>query len=75
MSYDLYAIATEIDPKVVTQTEDVYATVELHGKFTRGMMVVDWRRKLRKSSNITLIKEIDNDKTRPMFEQMLNHKQ
>lgn len=70
-SCDLNAMATVVNPGIVKATEDVYATVELHGKFTRGMMVVDWRGILEKPPNVTVIREIDTESTRPMFESML----
>lgn len=70
-SCDLNAIATVIDPKIITVTKDVFATVELHGKYTRGMMVVDWRGSLGKSSNVTLVEKIDTSRARLMFEDML----
>lgn len=70
-SCDLNAIATVIDPKIILETKDVFATVELHGKYTQGMMVVDWRGSLGKSPNVTLVNEIDTSRARPMFENML----
>ncbi|XP_060573667.1 nucleoside hydrolase-like isoform X3 [Ruditapes philippinarum] len=70
-SCDLNAIATVINPKIIQETKDVFATVELHGKYTRGMMVVDWRGSLKKSPNVTLVEKIDTSLARPMFENML----
>lgn len=70
-SCDLNAMLTVIDPTVITETEDVFATVELHGKYTRGMMVVDWRGRLGNKPNVTLVKAIDTSKARPYFESML----
>ncbi|XP_053397601.1 uncharacterized protein LOC123552077 isoform X2 [Mercenaria mercenaria] len=70
-SCDLNAIATVINPKIILETKDVFATVELHGKYTRGMMVVDWRGSLGKSPNVTLVDKIDTRLARPLFEHML----
>ncbi|XP_052811441.1 inosine-uridine preferring nucleoside hydrolase-like isoform X2 [Mya arenaria] len=70
-SCDLSAMATVIDPEVIAETQEVYATVELAGNYTRGMMVVDWNGRLGKSTNLTLVKEFNPGKARPHFERML----
>ncbi|KAL4233060.1 hypothetical protein ACF0H5_007746 [Mactra antiquata] len=70
-SCDLNAMATVVDPSVITSTQDVFATVELNGTYTRGMMVVDWRNSLKKSPNVTLINSVNTDMTRKMFEDMI----
>lgn len=70
-SCDLNAMAVAVDPNIVTGSEDVYATVELHGTHTRGMMVIDWGGVLSKKPNVTLINSIDTGKTRMMFENMV----
>jgi len=60
-----------VDKSLVLETEEVFATVELHGKYTRGMMVVDWRNTLGKQPNVTLVHALDTIKARPYFEKML----
>ena len=65
------AMAMVVDPDVITSTQDVYATVELHGTHTRGMMVVDWRNHLGKQPNVTIINAVDTDRSRVLFENMV----
>lgn len=59
---DEYLAACMVQPAdVVMETKDVYATVELGGKFTYGQMVVDWHRFLGKDPNITIVTKIDKN--------------
>ncbi|XP_069120698.1 nucleoside hydrolase-like [Argopecten irradians] len=71
-----YTLADEIlaacmlrPAEVIRETEHVYATVELEGKFTYGQMVVDWHSMLKKDPNITIVTEIDKN---ALFSILLN---
>ena len=44
---------------VIIKSVHVYATVELKGELTCGQMVVDWRGKLNKEKNVTIVTEMD----------------
>lgn len=70
-SCDLNAMVTVIDPAIVKDTTDVYVTVELNGKYTRGMMVVDWNGILGKTANVMLVNEIDTERARKWFDAMI----
>ena len=70
-SCDLCAMATVVRGDIVMETQSVYATVELHGTYTRGMMVVDWREDLGKEPNVTLVKRVDTEKAGVLFDEML----
>ncbi|KAH3728635.1 hypothetical protein DPMN_054594 [Dreissena polymorpha] len=70
-SCDLNAMLTVVDPSLVSSTSDVYATVELAGKYTRGMMVVDWDGLIGKKANITLVNAINTKLAQPLLEDML----
>ncbi|XP_046376259.2 inosine-uridine preferring nucleoside hydrolase-like isoform X2 [Haliotis rufescens] len=56
---DEVAAACAIDNKVITKSDHVYASVELHGHLTRGQMVVDWGMRLGKKPNVQIVKELD----------------
>ena len=64
-------MATIVNPSLITDTEEVYATVELDGKYTRGMMVVDWGGRLERPCNLTLVKKLDTRLARELFENMV----
>ena len=70
-SCDLNAMVTIVDPEVVTETTEVFATVELQGKYTRGMMVVDWHNRLGKNPNVKLIRQLDTTKAKVHFDSMV----
>lgn len=40
---DACAVSWWIDPEIITKSLSVHVDVELHGEFTRGMTVCDWR--------------------------------
>ena len=66
-SCDMSAMATAIDPDTVLDAVDVFATVEVKGQFTRGMMVADWRGILEKNKNVKVVKKIDTLRARELF--------
>ena len=59
---DEVLMAATLNHDVITQTVDVYATVEVKGQYTWGQMVVDWGSVLKKQNNMTLVTEIDHSK-------------
>ncbi|XP_071320332.1 inosine-uridine preferring nucleoside hydrolase-like [Trachinotus anak] len=66
-SCDTYALAAAIDDTLVTESEEVAVTVELEGNYTRGMMVLDYLHRLKKTHKAVILKKIDLEK----FKQML----
>jgi inosine-uridine nucleoside N-ribohydrolase len=58
MFSDDIAVAIYLNPKVITRSVDVSATVELHGSHTRGEMVVDWINR-DKAKNVKIIIQYD----------------
>jgi inosine-uridine nucleoside N-ribohydrolase len=44
---------------VIKNSVHVYATVETKGQYTYGQMVVDWRGRLQKDPNVTIVTELD----------------
>ncbi|XP_022625589.1 inosine-uridine preferring nucleoside hydrolase-like [Seriola dumerili] len=66
-SCDTYAIAAAIDHTIITESEEVAVTVELEGKYTRGMMVLDYIEQMKKKQKAVIIKKVDLEK----FKQML----
>jgi len=44
---------------VIKNSEDVYATVETKGEFTSGQVVVDWNGMMKRSPNVTIVRDMD----------------
>nr|XP_022335561.1 inosine-uridine preferring nucleoside hydrolase-like isoform X3 [Crassostrea virginica]XP_022335562.1 inosine-uridine preferring nucleoside hydrolase-like isoform X3 [Crassostrea virginica]XP_022335563.1 inosine-uridine preferring nucleoside hydrolase-like isoform X3 [Crassostrea virginica] len=57
MLCDPTAVAIALHETIVTKSRDVFATVELHGRLSRGQMISNNRHK----PNVTLAQEIDTD--------------
>ncbi|KAL3856548.1 hypothetical protein ACJMK2_011286 [Sinanodonta woodiana] len=70
-SCDLTAMAVAVDKSVAIGTESVYATVELSGTLTRGQMVVDWKGFLGKKPNVILVKKVNVERARQMYDEMI----
>ncbi|XP_074520912.1 inosine-uridine preferring nucleoside hydrolase-like [Halichoeres trimaculatus] len=56
---DCYAMAAAIDESLVLETDEVAVTVELQGKYTRGMMVLDYIEVLKKERKAIILKKVD----------------
>ena len=56
---DEIAMAAAIDNAVVEKSQDVYATVELDGTLSRGLMIVDWTGMMKKSKNIRVVQALN----------------
>ncbi|XP_028323022.1 inosine-uridine preferring nucleoside hydrolase-like [Gouania willdenowi] len=66
-SCDTYAAAAAIDDAFITESDEVAVTVELEGKFTRGMMVVDYMEVLKKKHKAFIMKTVDLERMKQMF--------
>ena len=64
-------MATVVEPGIITEIDHVYATVEIKGQFTRGMMVCDWRGIFNKDKNVIVIKKIDTTTVRELFDRIV----
>ena len=64
------AMATVVDPGIITENVHIYVTVETKGQFTRGMMVCDWRGIFNRDKNVTIVKRIDTTKARELFDRI-----
>lgn len=67
VSPEVFAVATVIDSTIILEKEKVYATVELKGEYSRGLMVVDRRGYLNKPANVCVVKNMDLGKTQALF--------
>ncbi|CAL1534843.1 unnamed protein product [Lymnaea stagnalis] len=67
VSPEVFAVATVIDSTIILEKEKVYATVELKGEHSRGLMVVDRRGYLNKPANVCVVKNMDLGKTQALF--------
>ena len=56
---DSLAMAVAVKPEIVKRATSVYATIEAHGKFTSGQMVIDWRGVLQKEPNVKIVDDVD----------------
>ncbi|XP_062236956.1 inosine-uridine preferring nucleoside hydrolase-like [Platichthys flesus] len=66
-SCDSYAMAAAIDDTFITESEEVAVTVELAGKYTRGMMVLDYMELLKKKHKAVIMQNVDLEKFKQMF--------
>ena len=64
---DELGMAAFLNSDVIKTSVDVYATVEISGKYTRGQMVVDWTNLMKKDSNVTIVTDVHDD----VFHQLL----
>ncbi len=68
---DPLAVALSLDHRVALEVVPRFCTVELHGTYTRGQMVVDWKGALGRPPNVHLVGRIDDDIVRTMLEKMI----
>ncbi|KAI8782437.1 inosine-uridine preferring nucleoside hydrolase isoform X2 [Biomphalaria glabrata] len=67
VSPEVFAVSMMIDSTIVLEKDQVFATVELKGDYTRGQMVVDKRGFLNKPANVFIVKNMDLGKTQALF--------
>lgn len=67
ISCDSYAMAAAIDDAFIVESDHKAVTVELTGKHTRGMMVVDHLDILKTTHKAYIMKKVDLEK----FKQLL----
>lgn len=64
---DPTVVAIALQETIVTKSRDVFATVELHGRLSRGQMVSDSRNLQKTPPNVKQALEIDRDLMMEMF--------
>ncbi|KAG8586752.1 hypothetical protein GDO81_005473 [Engystomops pustulosus] len=57
VSYDSYAMAAVIEENIITEYEKCAVSVELHGRYARGMLVLDTDNKWKKEHKAILMKK------------------
>lgn len=67
ISCDSYALAAAIDDKFILESDEVPVTVELSGKYTRGMMAMDTLDILKKTHKAKIMKKVDLEKFKKML--------
>ncbi|XP_078078997.1 nucleoside hydrolase-like [Mustelus asterias] len=67
VSCDSYAVAAVIDESVVTEHAQYGVSVELHGKMTRGMMVLDTLDLLKLKHKVTVFLKCDMEKYKQLL--------
>lgn len=68
---DEYAATVLVCPDVVLKQENVFASVEVQGQYTRGEMVIDWRNILNKRKNVFIVTEMDEEKCKSIYKKSL----
>ncbi|KAE8597725.1 hypothetical protein XENTR_v10016578 [Xenopus tropicalis] len=68
VSCDSYAMAAAIDESTVTNVIECGVTVEMCGKFTRGMMVLDLIDSLKKQNKALIMNGCDMEKFKALME-------
>jgi inosine-uridine nucleoside N-ribohydrolase len=64
-------MAVALDRSVILESVRMFAVVELNGSNTRGMLVADWRNRLCKPPNVTLVKKTDREKAFALWRGMV----
>ena len=70
-SCDPSAMVVALDPSAVLSSTSCFCTVELHGTWTRGQMVADWRGVTKRNPNAEIVTKLDTQKIMERFEAML----
>lgn len=70
---DQLAMAAALDPECVLELSHHFATVELAGCHTRGLMVVDYPGRLQRPANVFLIERIDTERFKEMMLWSVDH--
>ena len=56
---DEIAMAAAIDNAIVEKSQDVYATVEMDGTHSRGLMIIDWTGMMKRNKNIRVVQALN----------------
>ncbi|KAK1798702.1 hypothetical protein P4O66_006987 [Electrophorus voltai] len=72
VSCDSYAMAAAIDETLVTQYEEMAVSVELCGRYTRGMLVLDTVGFLPEQRNVFIMKKVNVETFKRMMMDALN---
>jgi purine nucleosidase len=67
---DPLAMAVALHPEAVLQSDFRFTTVELHGGYTRGQTVIDYRMDSQATPNVHLITRLDMDQVFGAFHRM-----
>jgi purine nucleosidase len=59
---DPLAMAVMIEPEIVLECTKKFVAVELLGRYTRGMTVVDWSELSRQQPNVEIIQKVDRER-------------
>ncbi len=68
---DEHAAAIMVNPDIVLKQENMFASVEVQGQYTRGQMVIDWLNHLKKRKNVFIVTEIDVEKVKSIYKKAL----
>jgi inosine-uridine nucleoside N-ribohydrolase len=68
---DEYGASILVCPEIILKQENVFASVEVQGQYTRGQMVIDWRNRLSKRKNVFIVTEMDEKKYKSIYKKAL----
>ena len=67
VSCDLLTMAVAIDQSIITESVNVWSTVELGGVYTRGQLITDWQNHTKNHQNVTIVKKCDIEKAKGYY--------
>ncbi|XP_064650180.1 nucleoside hydrolase-like isoform X1 [Lineus longissimus] len=71
MCADQFSMATALDNSVAMETLNCFATVELHGEFSRGQLVLDHSGMLGHKPNVDIVISINMEKFKSVLEKSI----
>ena len=70
-SCDLLAMAIAVDESIITESVNVWSTVEMGGVHTRGQLISDWRNNMKNQHNARIVKKFDIEKAKEYYMSMV----
>lgn len=67
---DFAALAVAMDPSVAVETDQVYGAVETGGRYSRGLLALDYTYRFLGPRNLTIVRRLDMAKLQQLFAAM-----
>ena len=69
-SCDPIAMTCALDKEAILEVDSKFASIELAGTLTRGLMVIDWLGQSDKPANVNIVKKVNLDVIKMNYENM-----